>query len=392
MPGAPCRGSALSPTWMCRRRGEHHQLAAGQTILLKLDDLLRQLRRCHPPYRPADQHGWKSGGRTPWTISLARHRDFAAIVALTEPELRACPIRGGEAWLALYHRKTSRTALRLILATPTDRFVPDHPPRRHRTDQADSQRLHAPRSFASTAVGEIEFADERELSIAILRALQDLLPGAIERITRLVSRHTAADFLGRDKELTLLDDAWNGKPRHHKSSPSSPGAALGKTALLAYWVQSRFVAKDWLNASGQPGPDAYFDWTFYDQGTRGDDATHAGAASVGTFFQTALKHFGDPEPERPHEGARAWPGGSGAALRSSRGLEPLQYPLNHPQAGQLTDPDLRELLGLLCPAQSRAGHHLQPPGPHRDSPAATHYAHPPARPRGAARRPAPSPC
>ncbi|MBL9175927.1 MAG: hypothetical protein JNL10_20455 [Verrucomicrobiales bacterium] len=125
---------------------------------------------------------------------------------------------------------------------------------------------------------------------------------------------------------------------------------MGKTALLAYWVQSRFIEKRWLNAEGQPEPDAYFDWTFYDQGTRSDDATHAGAASVGTFFQTALKHFGDPEPEIPHDKAARL----ARLIHAQRsllildGLEPLQYPLNHPQAGQLTDPDLRELLGLLA--------------------------------------------
>ncbi len=125
---------------------------------------------------------------------------------------------------------------------------------------------------------------------------------------------------------------------------------MGKTALLAYWVRSRFTEKGWLNAKGQPDPLAYFDWTFYDQGTRGDDATHAGAASLGSFFQKALEHFGDPEPENPEKKAARL----ARHLQAQRsllildGLEPLQYPPNHPQAGQLTDPDLCELLGLLA--------------------------------------------
>ncbi|MFO1459334.1 MAG: hypothetical protein U1G08_07975 [Verrucomicrobiota bacterium] len=330
------------------------QLAAGQTILLKLDDYIANCdavihligRQTSTDGSPAEKDAVDD--------LLARHRDFAAIVALTEPELRALSYTQWEAWLALYHRKTSRTALRLILATPTDRFVPDHPPHAATAQtQADSQRLHAAKLRQHSRWPEIEFADEKELSIAILRALQDLLPGAIEQKiapTRLVSRHTAADFLGRDKELTLLDDAWNGNHGTTNLLSIIAWGGVGKTALLAYWVQSRFVAKDWLNASGQPGPDAYFDWTFYDQGTRSDDATHAGAASVGTFFQTALKHFGDPEPERPHDKAARLARRIQAqrSLLILDGLEPLQYPLNHPQAGQLTDPDLRELLGLLA--------------------------------------------
>ena len=125
---------------------------------------------------------------------------------------------------------------------------------------------------------------------------------------------------------------------------------MGKTALLAYWVQSRFTARGWLNADGQPDPMAYFDWTFYDQGTRGDDATLAGAASLGSFFQKALEHFGDPEPENPQKKVARL----ASLIQAQRsllildGLEPLHYPPNHPQAGQLTDPDLRELLGLLA--------------------------------------------
>jgi tetratricopeptide (TPR) repeat protein len=168
--------------------------------------------------------------------------------------------------------------------------------------------------------------------------------------TRLISRHTAADFLGRDKELALLDDAWTEKQGTTNLLSIIAWGGVGKTALLAYWVQSRFIEKGWLNADGQPDPSAYFDWTFYDQGTRSDDATHAGAASVGTFFQSALKHFGDPDPESPQDKAARL----ARLIQAQRcllvldGLEPLQYPLHHPQAGQLTDPDLRELLGLLA--------------------------------------------
>jgi tetratricopeptide (TPR) repeat protein len=203
-----------------------------------------------------------------------------------------------------------------------------------------------------------------------LQAIRSQSPPAEQRIapTRLISRHTAADFLGRNKELALLDDAWTEKQGTANLLSIIAWGGVGKTALLAYWVRSRFTAHGWqdegqfdqgaMNSTleskiGNPKskiPQAYFDWTFYDQGTRSDDATHAGAASVGTFFQSALKHFGDPDPESPHDKAARL----ARLIQAQRsllvldGLEPLQYPLNHPQAGQLTDPDLRELLGLLA--------------------------------------------
>jgi hypothetical protein len=71
---------------------------------------------------------------------------------------------------------------------------------------------------------------------------------------------------------------------------------------------------------------------------------------VGSFFQKALEHFGDPEPEKPEKKAARL----AKLIQKQRsllildGLEPLQYPPHHPQTGQITDPDLRELLGLLA--------------------------------------------
>ena len=199
---------------------------------------------------------------------------------------------------------------------------------------------------------EIEKLGEKPLRVGIItNREQRLVDKPPQRIaaTRLISRHTAEDFLGRENELALLDAAWSGPQTINLLSIIAWGG-VGKTALLAYWVQSRFTVQNWLNADGQPGPMAYFDWTFYDQGTRSADATHAGAASLGSFFQKALEHFGDPDPANPEKkDARL-----AALIQAQRsllildGLEPLQYPPNHPQAGQLTDPDLRELLGLLA--------------------------------------------
>jgi tetratricopeptide (TPR) repeat protein len=241
-----------------------------------------------------------------------------------------------EAYMALHHRVPL-----FVYATP---------------EAASGQQAHLnrllkgrPRKHASP------FSDAADLLGQLIGDLRDIIPALSpteQRIapTRLISRHTAADFLGRDKELALLDAAWNQEQGTTNLLSIIAWGGVGKTALLAYWVQSRFIEKGWLNAQGQPDPIAYFDWTFYDQGTRSDDATHAGAASVGTFFQSALKHFGDPDPESPHDKAARLAQHIQAqrSLLVLDGLEPLQYPLNHPQAGQLTDPDLRELLGLLA--------------------------------------------
>jgi tetratricopeptide (TPR) repeat protein len=240
-----------------------------------------------------------------------------------------------EAYMALHHRVPL-----FVYATP---------------DAATGQAEHLnrlkkgrPAKYASP------FSDAEDLFLQLVGDLNVIVPGlTVEEpriaATRIVSRHETDELLGREKQLALLDEAWAGPELTNLLSIIAWGG-VGKTALLAYWVSSRFKAKGWRNASGEYDPLAYFDWTFYDQGTRRDDATQAGAASVGSFFQKALEHFGDPEPENPEKKAARL----ARLIQKQRsllildGLEPLQYPVGHPQAGQITDPDLRELLGLLA--------------------------------------------
>lgn len=164
--------------------------------------------------------------------------------------------------------------------------------------------------------------------------------------------HAAEHFLGREPQLALLDEAWtNGA---NVLSIIAWGG-VGKTALITEWVQTRFIEKNWETDDGQPALDAYFDWTFYDQGTRSlADGTEARTGSVGDFFEQALVFFGDPDPNLPGKGRRL-----ADLVRQQRsliilaGLEPLQQPPGHPQAGRLLDPDLRDLLAAL--AQSNPG-------------------------------------
>jgi hypothetical protein len=126
---------------------------------------------------------------------------------------------------------------------------------------------------------------------------------------------------------------------------------------LSHWIQTRFIDKQWQGADGRPALLAYFDWSFYDQGTRAlgeGDAVRAG--SVGDFFEQALTFFGE-RPEdlgKPGKGARL-----AHLVRRQRtllildGLEPLQHPIGSPLAGRLLDPDLRDL--VLALAQSHPG-------------------------------------
>ncbi len=164
--------------------------------------------------------------------------------------------------------------------------------------------------------------------------------------------HTAETFLGREKELERLDESW--ADGTNLMSLIAWGG-VGKTALLSEWLQTRFIDKHWQDGEGHPLLSAYFDWTFYDQGTRGTAAETAEAnavrtGSVGDFFEKAIHHF-DPGAEIP-------PAGKGrqlAKLVQGRrsllildGLEPLQQPPGNPQAGRLTDPDLYDLLYALA--------------------------------------------
>ena len=246
-----------------------------------------------------------------------------------------------------------------------------------------AQRDHLDALYMARCHSDVLQDSERRCGqiIADVCAHFGIIPAQPQRIadTRLVSRHTAADFIGRAEELKLLDAAWAAEAKVNVQCVIAWGG-VGKTALLAHWVQTRFRDCGWKNAQGQPEPLAYFDWTFYDQGTRADDATHAGAASIGLFFVEALQHFGDPEPNRPDDKARRLAESVQAqrCLLVLDGLEPLQYPHNHPQAGQITDPDLAQFLRLLaqrnpglCLVSSREGlselgGHLASNAPHHD--------------------------
>lgn len=174
----------------------------------------------------------------------------------------------------------------------------------------------------------------------MLRDLVEILPRLEETIdvppTRL--RHTAERLIGRDDELTMLDEAWKEASINVVVVRGKGGE--GKTSLVTTWM-AELASKRWR------GAEHVYDWSFYSQGTK--DQT---SASAENFIIAALEHFGD---ENPNSGGFAERGARLAKLIGERrcllvldGLEPLQYP---PGAmhGQLKDPGMAALLrGLVA--------------------------------------------
>ena len=154
-----------------------------------------------------------------------------------------------------------------------------------------------------------------------------------------ITKHSPKILFGRDQWLDALDAAW-ANPKLNVYTLVAWGG-VGKTSLVAHWVSQRMAAKGW------PGVERYFDWSFYSQGTGESRQT-----SSDLFIQEALKFFDDPDPTK----GSPWERGERLAglVRQHRtllvldGIEPLQYPMNDPQAGRLKDQALEALLQGLA--------------------------------------------
>jgi hypothetical protein len=184
--------------------------------------------------------------------------------------------------------------------------------------------------------------------IGDLRTIIPAIPELRQEIARSrLLRHTAEFFLGRDEELEFLDGVWD---RRVNVLSLIAWGGVGKTSLVCQWIQRRFIDREWKDAQGGPALWRYFDWSFYDQGTASlDDETATRTGSVGDFFEQTLGFFGDPDPTRPGKGQRlARLVRQQHSLLILDGLEPLQQPPNHLQAGRLLDPDLADLLVALA--------------------------------------------
>ena len=148
-------------------------------------------------------------------------------------------------------------------------------------------------------------------------------------------------LIGRETELARLDAAWDDPNTHVLTLVAFGG--MGKSALVSHWL-GRMAAADWRGAR------RVLDWSFYSQGTE-DRVT-----SADRFLDHALTWFGDPDPTA---GAPRDRGLRLADLvRNEKtllildGVEPLQYPPNHPLAGRVKDPGLAALLRGLAAENS----------------------------------------
>ncbi len=125
---------------------------------------------------------------------------------------------------------------------------------------------------------------------------------------------------------------------------------VGKTSLVADWLLG-FVKHDWA------GVDAFFDWSFYSQGTQ-DQST----ANSGLFIDAALRHFGDrdiadsPAPADDKATRLAQRVAEQRTLLVLDGVEPLQHPSRPGQMeGRFKDPGIARLLKQLAQSTSMHG-------------------------------------
>ena len=151
---------------------------------------------------------------------------------------------------------------------------------------------------------------ERASKVAPLESYVPLAPDKIS-LAKLPS--TNPELFGREKELAILDIAW-ANPRTNIVTLVSWGG-VGKTAIVNTWLSK--MCRDNFR-----GAERVFAWSFYSQG-----ATEGKQASAEQFIATALKWFGDPEPDV----GSPWEKGERLAeyvrkqrtLRILDGLEPL---------------------------------------------------------------------
>ncbi len=151
---------------------------------------------------------------------------------------------------------------------------------------------------------------------------------------------TGADVFGREKELEILDKAWQDEHCHIVILQAWGG--VGKTAIVNYWLNL-------LEKENYKGAAKVYAWSFYSQG-----AEEGKQASADEFFQETLNWFNDPHPE---QGTNVEKGRRLSQLvRKEKsliildGLEPIQYPPGeiHGFDGKLKDAGLSMFLKELA--------------------------------------------
>jgi tetratricopeptide (TPR) repeat protein len=163
------------------------------------------------------------------------------------------------------------------------------------------------------------------------------IPLGPEKISLAKLPSTNPELFGRDNELKLLDEVWDNTGTNIIGLVAWGG--VGKTALVNTWLSK-------MRQDNFRGAERVFGWSFYSQG-----AAESKQASADQFIASALKWFGDPEPDA----GSPWEKGERLAefVRNQKtllildGLEPLQHPFRE-EEGRIRDPGLQSLVRELA--------------------------------------------
>ena len=163
------------------------------------------------------------------------------------------------------------------------------------------------------------------------------VPLGPEKISLAKLPSTNPELFGRDKELKMLDKVWDNTGTNIICFVAWGG--VGKTALVNTWLSK-------MRQDNYRGAERVFGWSFYSQG-----AAEGKQASADQFIASALKWFGDPEPDA----GSPWEKGERLAefVRNQKtllildGLEPLQHPFRE-EEGRIRDPGLQSLVRELA--------------------------------------------
>ncbi len=153
-------------------------------------------------------------------------------------------------------------------------------------------------------------------------------------ITRLPQ--TGFELFGRQKELTLLNEAWESCATNIVSFVAYGG--VGKSTLVNKWAEK-------MRWDNYRGAEKVYAWSFYSQGTS------ERVTSADMFISNALEWFGDADPEQ----GSPWDKGKRLAklinlhktLLILDGLEPLQA-AEKVEKGKIKDPALATLVAELA--------------------------------------------
>ena len=164
---------------------------------------------------------------------------------------------------------------------------------------------------ALSQIAEYVYEKIKEPAFQLARpAIKWALPEKVD-IDRLPK--TGAELFGRQKELELLDKAWQFDETRVVSLVASGG--VGKSTLVNKWLEL-------MGFENYRGAIRVFGWSFYSQGTK------ERVTSADKFISEALAWFGDSDPKK----GSPWDKGQRLAelIRKKKtllvldGLEPLQ--------------------------------------------------------------------